>query len=98
MFTKQEIIDEICDHLRIHRFVVSRGSTEPREFFVAVIEQLGIQSLTGSLDKSGLGRLIVEAGGQAWLPSFDSNGGTVTRQGLEAIQETVHRLIRPTTT
>jgi hypothetical protein len=94
MSTKQELIDEICDHLKIRRFVVSRGSTEPREFFVAVIEQLGIQSLSDSLDKPGLGRLIVEAGGRAWLPSFDSNGGTVTRHGLEAIQETVQRLVR----
>lgn len=49
--------------------------------------------MTSGLDKPGLGRLIVEAGGRPWLPSYDSRGSTVTKLGLEAILETVQRLV-----
>jgi hypothetical protein len=93
MPTKQELINAVCSELRIPSFAVSRGSTEPRLFLVAVIDQLGIQVQSGYLDKASLGRLIVESGGRAWLPSYDSTGGTITKLGLEAIRETVHRLV-----
>lgn len=93
MATKQQLIDAVCDQLSINRFSVSTGSTEPRAFLLAVIEQLGLQLLTSGLDKPGLGRLIVEAGGRPWLPSYDSRGSTVTKLGLEAILETVQRLV-----
>ena len=96
MATKQQLIDATCDRLSIRRFSVSTGSTEPRAFLVAVIEQLGLQALTSGLDKPGLGRLIVEAGGRPWLPSYDSRGSTVTKRGLEAILETVQRLVGQT--
>ncbi len=93
MTTKQEVIDAVCEHLGIPSFPISTGSTEPKEFLVAVAEQLGIQGSTAGMDKQELGRLIVEAGGNLWLPEFDSTGGTITKDGLEAIQETVFRLI-----
>lgn len=93
MTTKQEVIDAVCVHLGIPSLLISTGSTEPKEFLVAVAEQLGIQGLTAGMDKQELGRLIVEAGGNLWLPEFDSTGGTITKDGLEAIQKTVFRLI-----
>jgi hypothetical protein len=93
MTTKQEVIDAVCEHLGIPSLLISTGSTEPKEFLVAVAEQLGIQGLTAGMDKQELGRLIVEAGGNLWLPEFDSTGGTITKDGLVAIQETVFRLI-----
>lgn len=93
MTTKQEVIDAVCKHLGIPTLVISTGSTEPKEFLIAVAEQLGIQGLTVGMDKQEMGRLIVEAGGNLWLPEFDSTGGTITKDGLEAIQETVIRLV-----
>lgn len=93
MTTKQEVIDAVCKHLGIPTLVNSTGSTEPKEFLIAVAEQLGIQGLTVGMDKQEMGRLIVEAGGNLWLPEFDSTGGTITKDGLEAIQETVIRLV-----
>ena len=87
-------MDEICNQLGLPKFLVSRGSTEPRDFLVAVAEQLGIVGGYPYLDKSSLGRRIVEAGGRTWLPSYDSSGGTVTKDGLTAILETVQRLVR----
>ena len=93
MTTKQEVMDSVCKHLGIPAFLISTGSTEPKEFLISVAEQLGIQGLTAGMDKQELGRLIVEAGGNLWLPEFDSTGGTITKDGLEAIRETVFRLV-----
>ena len=92
MKTKQEIIDETCAHLGISSFLMSTGSTEPKEFLEAVIDQLGLLSVSHGLDKQQLGRLIVEASGQLWLPAYDSSGGTITKEGLEAIKDSVFRL------
>jgi hypothetical protein len=92
MDTKQSIIDEICNHLGIQSYLVSTGSTEPREFLEAVIDQLGIKNLAKGLQKPELGKLIVEAEGELWLPKYDSSGGTITKEGLEAIQRAVHKL------
>lgn len=94
MSTKQEIINEICAHLGIPTFDISTGSTEPKEFLTSVVDQLGITSLSTGLDKPELGRLIVEAQGELWLPEYDSTGGTITKEGLEAIQRAVQALTK----
>lgn len=89
MATKQEIIDEVCQHLGIPTHKVSTGSTEPKEFLIAVVDQLGISGLSEGMDKQEMGRLLVEASGNMWLPEYDSTGGTITREGLEAIKLSV---------
>jgi hypothetical protein len=94
MDTKQKIIDEICNQLGIHSYPVSTGSTEPREFLEAILDQLGIKNLSKGLQKPELGKLIVESQGELWLPKYDSTGGTITKEGLEAIQRAVHKLTR----
>jgi len=92
MSTKQEIIDEICSHLGIPTFIISTGSTEPKEFLIAVADQLGITGLSLGMDKQELGKLIVEASGELWLPDYDSTGGTITKEGLLAVQASVLKL------
>lgn len=92
MFTKQEIIDEICKHLGIPSFYISTGSTEPKDFLLAVVDQLGIGGLSSGMDKQEIGKLLVEASGALWLPDFDSTGGTITKEGLLAIRESVLKL------
>lgn len=94
MSTKQEIIDEICAHLGIPSFHMSTGSTEPREVFEAIIDQLGLTGISNGLDKQELGKLIVEADGALWLPEYDSTGGTVTKEGLLAIKHAVEHLTK----
>jgi hypothetical protein len=94
MSTKQEIIDEICAHLGIPSFHISTGSTEPKELFEAIIDQLGLTAIGKGLDKQGLGKLIVEADGELWLPEYDSTGGTVTKEGLLAIKLAVSHLTK----
>lgn len=89
MFTKQEIIDDICEHLGISSYLVSTGSTEPKEFLIAVADQLGITGLSKGMDKQELGKLLVEGSGSLWLPQYDSTGGTITKEGLEAIKLSV---------
>jgi hypothetical protein len=92
MTTKQDLMDEICTHLGIRSFPISTGSTEPKEFLLAVVEQLGLVNISQGLDKSEIGKLIVEADGELWLPDFDSTGGTITKEGLEAIKRAVFHL------
>jgi len=92
MSTKQEIIDSVCKHLKIGTYLISTGSTEPKEFLIAIADQLGITGLSVGLDKQELGKLIVEASGEPWLPDYDSTGGTITKEGLLAIRDSVLHL------
>ncbi len=92
MTTKQDLIDEICLHLGIPSYIISTGSTEPKDFLLAVSDQLGITGLSVGMDKQELGKLIVEASGELWLPDFDSTGGTITKEGLMAIKSSVFKL------
>jgi hypothetical protein len=92
MSTKQEIIDEICALLGIPSFKVSTGSTEPKEFLEAIVDQLGLAGISKGFDKQELGKFIVESSGELWLPVFDSTGGTVTKEGLYAIRDAVFYL------
>ncbi len=93
METKQDLMDAISYHLKIPNFQCSTGSTEPKAFLEAVVEQMGISKLAMGLDKIELARLIIESGGRQWLPTFDSAGGTITREGMLAIQEIIFELI-----
>ena len=92
MSTKQEIIDSVCKHLKIRTYLISTGSTEPKEFLIAIADQLGITGLSVGMDKQELGKLIVEASGEPWLPDYDSTGGTITKEGLLAIKDSVLHL------
>jgi hypothetical protein len=93
METKQDVMDAISLHLNIPFFECSTGSTEPKEFLLAIAEQMGITELTTGLDKIELAKLIVESSGEKWLPSYDSSGGTITKEGMIAIKESVFGLI-----
>lgn len=77
--TKQELMDEISDVLSIRRFFVSTGSTEPREFFIAVANQLGLQELSANQGKVDLAKLILQVLGEDWNDSFSSEGSTITK-------------------
>ena len=92
MSTKQDLIDEVCSHLGIRKYLVSTGSTEPKEFLLAIVDQLGIIGLSSGMDKHELGKLIVESCGEIWLPEYDSVGGTITKEGLQAIKLSVFKL------
>lgn len=87
--TKQDVIDRISDSLAIGRFSVSNGSSEPREFLLAVADQLGLLAEARQLDKPGIGQLILNAHGRKWQSDYDSRGSTITKVGLEAIEDLV---------
>ncbi len=67
---------------------MSTGSTEPRELFVAVNEQLGLGLPSGGT-KPELARGIVESAGEVWLPTYESSGSTITLNGLKAVHAAV---------
>jgi Histidine kinase-, DNA gyrase B-, and HSP90-like ATPase len=97
MVTKQEIVDEISDSLQIGPFKLGAGSTEPREFFEAVLTALGITKPSDGA-KPNLARAVVEGAGLSWDQDCDSTlsksmgGGTVTRTGLERLRQAVELL------
>jgi hypothetical protein len=58
------------------------------------IEALYLDAIINRLtDKIDLAKLIVESSGKKWLPSYDSSGGTITKEGMVAIQESIFGLI-----
>ena len=94
MSTKQSIMDGICLHLGIPTFKISTGSTEPKEFLLAVADQLGLTQVAQGHDKIQICKLIVEASGNLWLPEYDSTGATITKEGLLAVQRSVEDLVK----
>jgi len=90
--TKQEVIDSICLDLGIARWETSTGSTEPKGFLLAVADSLGIPYEPRD-SKPALAKRVVESGGEIWLPTHESEGATVTRSGLEAVERSVRKLL-----
>ena len=95
MITKQQILDETSGLLGIRKFQVSTGSTEPKEFFLEVIDALGIGGDIDKFGKQELAKLIVESSGSPWKLEYDSTGATVTTAGLLAVQKSVEYFCRP---
>ena len=88
MSTKQDLIDEICKLTGLPKFWCSSGSTEPKEFFIALANQLGISlSVRPSLTKQELASQITLSLGGTWDERCQSEGATVTKVGLLRILE-----------
>jgi hypothetical protein len=90
--TKQDVIDNICVILGIPTWRVSTGSTEPKGFLLAVSNSLGLSSMSND-SKPDLARRLVEASGEIWLPTYESEGATITRSGLEAIETSIRKFL-----
>lgn len=90
--TKADVVASICDDLRIPEFRLSTGSTESKEFLVAVADQIGLGATVAGLSKPEICRTIVESFGDQWLPDYESRGSTVTLKGLEAIERVILRV------
>ena len=88
--TKQDIMDLVCELLSLPRHSVSRGSTEPRQFFDDVASAIGLDPTEYS-SKQYLAEGIARFLGQGWSTESDSRdsaasgGGTVTAEGLSRI-------------
>lgn len=84
--SKAEIVEAIAHLLHLSDVPkMSTGSTEPRELFDWVNEGLGLGLDHSRLTKPEIAQGIVEASGLPWLPTYESRGGTVTREGLFAV-------------
>jgi hypothetical protein len=94
MDDKQEIMDRISQKLGISKFYTSTGSTEPLEFLLEIAIQLGIRGLLEKETKVMIAKAIVESAGRQWLPSFESRGATITKQGLLEIERTVNNYLK----
>lgn len=85
---KEDVIREIAAAFEREAPRISTGSTEPREIFDMVNDELGL-GLPSTLTKPQLAQAIVESSGEVWAPTFESRGGTVTMKGLLAVREAV---------
>ena len=90
---KDELIAEIANLLGVEPPPMSTGSTGSKDIYLEVNEVLGL-GLPSGLTKPELARGIVESAGNAWLPSFESTGSTVTREGLQAVLLAVRFFLR----
>ena len=86
--SKEQIVREIASILGFEAPRMSSGSTEPASLFVLVIDALGIGDGSQGT-KQEMARKIVEASGEVWRPEFESRGGTITREGLLAVLDSV---------
>lgn len=89
---KAEIVDELATRLGVQAPPMSTGSTEPKQIFTIVNDQLGL-GLNPRGGKPALARGIVEAAGGRWEADYESRGSTITRQGLEAVAAAVRSLV-----
>lgn len=85
---KVDYVWAISELIEVDMPHMSTGSTEPRELFVAINDQLGL-GLPSSGTKPELARGIVEAAGDVWLPTYESTGSTITLSGLKAVHAAV---------
>lgn len=92
MTTKADIVWDIAIRLGVEAPKMSTGSTEPREIFDIVNDALGL-GIDVRLTKPEMARHIVEAAGIPWNAHFESNGGTVTKVGLQAVLDAVSHFV-----
>jgi hypothetical protein len=91
--TKEMIAIRICNRLGVRAPGFSIGSTEPKELFTLICDSIGLAP-SASASKPQMASFIVESAGEPWLPSFESAGGTVTREGLLAVEKAVNFFIK----
>lgn len=91
-WTKQEIVTEIARLVGVPAPPMSTGSTEPRKIFSEVNTQLGL-GLDSELGKPRMAQGIAEAAGLVWGPDCESEGATVTKQGLVLVLIAVRHFV-----
>ena len=92
MTTKADLVWSIAFRLGVEAPKMSTGSTEPREIFDIVNDVLGLE-IEGQNTKPEMARRIVEAAGLPWNAHFESRGGTVTKDGLQAVLDAVRHFV-----
>lgn len=91
---KSDYVWAIANLIEVPLPHMSTGSTEPRQLFVDINEQLGL-GLPANGTKPELAKGIVEASGAVWLPKHESSGSTITRDGLDAVHAAVEFFTNP---
>lgn len=85
---KDEIATYITQRLRVPNVQFSSGSTEPKELVIQIAEAIGLPFNEGS-SKPEIAKMIVESSGRAWLPTYESSGSTITREGMYALKDAI---------
>lgn len=95
--TKQEVLDDITDILKMPRMAVSRGSSIPKAVFTRAAEFVGVTD--GTMPETC--EAVVTAARGAHSPSHDSRhtpsggGSTVTIDGLRAMRDALRSYTPP---
>ena len=93
MRTKQDVIDAATRILKLPKYSVSSGSSEPKEFLIDVALALDVPLSKGD-SKPRIAQKIVGAAGFPWFERYESRGSTITLDGLEAVFSAVTYLTR----
>lgn len=94
--TKQAVLNDITDLLRLPRQGVSVGSSLPSDVFAEAARQAGVRN--GSMPE--VCEMIVRKAGLEYSPTFDSRGSvsgggsTVTLEGIQAMRKALGSLLR----
>ena len=91
MQTKAEIVAQIAAMLGVEAPHMSTGSTEPKDIFALINSVLAL-GFDPKLTKPELARAIAECMGLPWTATCESTGGTVTRDGLVLVRDSVAML------
>jgi hypothetical protein len=97
--TKSELVAELAQLIGLKETPkMSTGSTEPRAIFDAVSDALGLRLNLQQLSKPEVAAEIVKSAGIPWLPNYESEGGTVTREGILEVVRAVQFFLGNTPT
>ena len=101
--TTETLMEDICRIAGVPVVEPLAGATEPKSFYVAVAEALGVRTTDAAgrfLTKPELAQAIVAAAHLPWRPEWDGSltnsggGGSITNDGLRQIREAASVLRR----
>jgi len=87
---KQGVMNQISDMLGMQRYTVSRGSTVPKDFFLEIAHKIKLKD-TEDMTKPQVAKAITNSLGVPWKDNYESQGGTVSNDGLNAIRFGLNR-------
>lgn len=92
--TKEQVVADIAHLVGAPAPPSAHGAREPKAILVIVNERLGL-GFDDRLSKPELAQAIVQSAGLSWTPDCWSRPQTLTKLGLERLEQAVERFLEP---